>query len=85
MIAKQERIRKKVQELEDGWFEVGRKGSKGVLSLQIREVSTNPDLIMFRYVNLDSGNEVGGSWIVEKDLVVMLYYGLAVFCREDDE
>jgi hypothetical protein len=85
MIVKQEKIRKKVQELEDGWFEVGRKGAKGVLSVQIREVSTNPNLILFRYVNLDSGNEVGGSWIVEKDLVVMFYCGLAVFCQKDDE
>ncbi len=69
--------------LKDGWVEVGKKGSKSTLSVQMKWLPSNPQSVLFRIIDMKTGRTVVEPWIMHQDLIKMLYDGLFNLLSQD--
>jgi|CeladaMinimDraft_18_1061708.scaffolds.fasta_scaffold00885_8 hypothetical protein len=69
---------------KEGWVEVGRKGSDPPLSVQMKRLPHLPQSVLFRIINLKTGRVAVEPWVVDQDLIGMLYVGLLTLRSKEE-
>lgn len=70
---------------DNHWVEVGRKGTRNVLSVQMMTLPSDNDSVMFRIMNRKNGVVVVEPWILHQDLINMLYSGLSILKNRQEQ